>query len=1286
MAYGILNAHSEHSLHQSISSIEDIVKKAKKIGATHVAVSDINTMTGCIQCIEACAVNEVRPIVSCELSIHDGICEYRIVLYALNYRGYQNICHLLTLANHKLLQQEQTIPFLYYDELQSNIDKNNVIISTGGKEGMIGSILSHNERLKRQICELDEAMTGLDSPTDVAYQKNKEIVEKNMQLINMLEQRKNILKKLSQKNYSRRKKGIEAYKGTERYSMEVDKLAKEIEETELSKVELNDITKKISSLKKTTTIILKKITQMEHNHIEYKKLEDAQKKMKGQVCEDIQSLIIQIINKYKTLMEDNFYIQISADNTEELCMQLIQFADKTDTDYVITCNSYMTDKGDESYVQYMRNMDDQVWVGADNTLEKQYVMPVRELSEILGEFLSEIQIEKGLNVNSDICNKINFSMSHDKHYPRYIQDDGSICQDSSLLLGESIKNGIKRRNYQDIIISPAYRDRLKYEYSVIVKMGFADYLLIVADLIKFAKNYIVEYGESHIGISVGPGRGSAAGCLICFFLEITNIDPMIYNLKFERFLNPDRVTMPDIDIDFSEEIRPAAIQYVTDKYGKESVSQIRTSMTQQANASTRNAARMVGIKSGNKMKYADLADDICKLIPSKTSISDCEQMIIDTYKDSKQYDAVKEIIQYAKNTEGLMISLGVHPAGVIIGDAKPLQNYIPLLYNQSIESWVIQCDKDEAERIGLLKMDFLIVKILDKLTETVRRIWKYQGKKIDLNEIPYEKEIFEKIYCVGNTQAVFQCESNGMKKVFVDFKPESIEELIMIISLYRPGPMDSIPDIIAVKHGKKEPDYCIPELGEILDQTYGYPVYQEQIMDIFHQCAGFSSGEADIIRRYMSKKKTDKFISYKDKFLEGIMNHGASKEATENLWDSLVTFSEYAFNKSHACAYAVVSYMTAYCKYYYGAYYYCSVLNNVPLDKYESLIYDAKNMGIDILLPSVNDSVLTFDNKGEKIIYGLNKIKGFNSGYAEKVINERQENGRFSSFKDFVVRVNISENAINALIDAGATDIFQECNRKEKKKSLPVILGYKNNIDAAKRKYGENAGKRIEEIVKELDNYMYGELQEDSDVLEVEREKLGAYISAHPLDKYADVYKTATITHIANIGSGDCTIAGIIKNLVIRNRKRDGKPMAFFDVEDLSGTIPVCTYVQEYQKYKEFIYEGNIISIFGSIDIEVKEKEGEIEETKKLIVSKIDICRVAKEPILVSICSKADEAFAYYSLEPYKEDGGHDILLHYQDTGLIEKKKMSVSNKALSLNSNRLFLSVLQKNNFSTFY
>lgn len=247
MAYGILNAHSEHSLHQSISSIKDIIQKAKKIGATHVAVSDINTMTGCIQCIETCAVNDVKPIVACELAIHDGKCEYRIVLYALNYNGYQNICRLLTLANHKLLQQEQTIPFLYYEELESYVDRKNIIISTGGKEGMIESILSHNKKLKHQISELEEEMKTLDSPNDIAYQKNKEIVEKNMQLINMLEQRKDILKKLSQKNYSRRKKGIEAYKGTEQYSIEVDKLAKEIEETELSKVELNEITKNISS-------------------------------------------------------------------------------------------------------------------------------------------------------------------------------------------------------------------------------------------------------------------------------------------------------------------------------------------------------------------------------------------------------------------------------------------------------------------------------------------------------------------------------------------------------------------------------------------------------------------------------------------------------------------------------------------------------------------------------------------------------------------------------------------------------------------------------------------------------------------------------------------------------------------------------------------------------------------------------------------------------------------------------------------------------------------------------
>ena len=1275
MSYGILNAHSEHSLHQSTSKITDIIKKSKKIGATHVAVSDINTMTGCIQHIETCAVYNVRPLVSCELSILDDIYVYRIILYALNYVGFQNISHLLTMANMKLLNDDVEKPYLLYSELKSDIDHTNVIISTGGIEGMIGSVLTHNDCLKKQIRILTDKMNMLDSPNDAAYIKNKEIVEKNIQIIEMLEHKKTSLNTIAKKNYSRKKKGIQAYKGTERYFSELDKLANDMEQTELSKVELVEITKEISNLKKTTTIIKKKIKQMEISHIEYKELEARKEQIQKNIYENEESLVLQLLQKYKKIMGENFFIQVSANQVmKKLNQKFIKLAAAASVSYYITCESYMTDKGCDSNVQYMRNMDAEAWEETNPIIKEQYIMSEEDVKLILKEQLTENEIVEGLKANSEICDRIDFKMPVQKHYPKYIENNGSVCKDSAALLQTCVKEGIKQRNYQDIVKNDIYAKRLEYELSTIINMGFADYLLIVADFIKYAKNYIIENTDSHIGIAVGPGRGSAAGCLVCFFMGITNIDPIKFNLKFERFLNPNRVTMPDIDIDFSDEIRPSIIQYVTEKYGKDSVSQIRTSMTQQANASIRNAARLIGIKHGDKMKYADAADKICKLIPQKSCITDCKSNILQEFQNDVRYEDIKEIIYYAENTEGLMSSLGVHPAGVVIGDSKPLQNYIPLLYNQSLKSWVIQCDKDEAERIGLLKMDFLIVKILDKLTETIRRIYKYTGKKLDLENIPYEKEVFDNIYSNGNTQAVFQCESEGMRKVLMDFEPENIEDLILILAVYRPGPMDSIPDIIAVKKGRKKPTYCIPQLRDILEPTYGYPVYQEQIMDIFHKCAGFTTAEADIIRRYMSKKKTDKFISYKDKFIDGITGHGANHADAEKLWDLLVTFSEYAFNKSHACAYAVVSYMTAYCKYYYCAYYLCSVLNNTELEKFEALAYNAKKMGIEIMLPSVNDSSMKFENSGNCIRYGLNTIKGFNTANSEAIISERNENGRFASFKEFVIRTKISEKTIETLIEAGAADIFQECNRNQKLKSLPNLIEFRKKIKNAK------SNEQIREITADIYNFNYiPDLAENADYLKIEKEKLGAYISAHPLEKYNYIYKNPSITKISDITTSECIIIGMIKNLVIRHRKKDGKPMAIYDIEDITGTIPAVSYVEEYKKYQKFIYEGSVATFSGCIKEESRDKDGEINISKKLIISKITECKTSQNPMFVSIKSHADEAYAYYALEPYKDDGGHAILLHYQDTGIIEKKNMCVNERALSLNCDRLFLKIISK-------
>lgn len=1291
MSYGLLNCHSEHSLNQSVSHIVDMVLKAKEVNASHIALTDINTMTGCIQFIETCGFSGVTPIVACELSIHDGQYTYNPVFMAKNYKGYQNLCSIITEANRKLVDSEEVTPYLSYSELETIIDKDNVLVTTGGSHGIIGTVLLQNSILNQKIARIRTDMQKYDSPQDPAYIKNKEIIEKNEKIFEVLSSRKNILSRLASKKFQHKQKGIEAYKGTDRYETELNKLAEEMEQSNLSKIELDEITQEIASLKRTNTIIRKKIRQMEDNHGKYRILFEQLKELESHVYEQdkLMQLCKDIIQKYKNLMGDNFFIQLSADGSQagkSLVRDCISLATATSTKFYVTCVSYMTNKGEETAVQFMRSLENNEWIELEDGQKKQYIMSLEETQSLLQEYLSLEELKEATETNSDICNMISFEMPKEKHYPKYRDADGRVVEDSANELRKAAVNGIRKRGLLAQSLKDEYKKRLKYELEVIISMGFSDYLLIVADFIHFAKNYVIEKTESHIGYAIGPGRGSAAGSLVCYFLGITNIDPLLYNLKFERFLNVARVTMPDIDVDFSEEIRPATIEYVKNKYGKDSVSLIRTVLTQKANATIRNSARLHGIKKyGQKQKFAGVADKLCALLPKDMELKKCEEQLTEPFKQEPLYQDIKDIVHDAKITEGMITTLGVHPAGVIIGDGNQLQSYVPLLYNKELQQWEVQCDKDEAERIGLLKMDFLVVKNLDKLTETIRRIKKYTGETVDLDNIPFNKEVFTELYSKGKTMSVFQFESAGMRKMLQDFKPQCFEDIILLIAAYRPGPMDSIPDIIAVKNGKKKPKYCIPELEPILKQTYGYPIYQEQLMDIFSKCAGFSQEEADIIRRYMSKKKTKEFVSYKEPFIKGIIEHGATKKEAEELWDSLVQFSEYAFNKSHACAYALVSYMTAYLKYYYGEYYMCAVLNHSEQSKYGSLLYECQNMGISVYLPSINESYNDFENTSKGIRFGLGKIKNFSSSSVNKIITERTVNGRYTSFKNFLVHTSCTENTIKTLIYAGAFDDFCECSREQKIQSLSALICMKEQIlkiEKLIQKESENKTKlqilnrEYAIATSDFDSYTYADIaEESSEILQNEKSLLGAYISSHPLSKYEGIYIGSGIKKIVDIDEGEQIIIGIIKNIKHTKRKKDGKDMAFFELEDISDSIDVCCFVAEYQKYGEQIFDGNIVMLSGKCTIEDSDQDS----IKKFIVTKIEKCRQKKEPMFVSIRSKNEEAMAYYALKPYEAEGGHDILLHYQDTGYIERKKMSVSKKALSLNSERIFLKIFSK-------
>lgn len=992
-----------------------------------------------------------------------------------------------------------------------------------------------------------------------------------------------------------------------------------------------------------------------------------------QINSEVMNLVEILGFKFNIFFEVSFH----GDEEEKYVIDKFDYLSKLYRFPLINSNSpRFVKKEDYTDYQILKSMEYNIWQ-TDDAEAEMYIKTSDEIAysiKDLGIF-SDNEILQIFKNTKELAESFDFeypdcSLDENKHYPKYID---SANRSADIVLREKVKQGILDRGFTKDTFTQVYIDRMNYELDVIIKMGFADYLLIVQDFISYGKS-LEKYG-------VGPGRGSAAGCLVCYLLGITNVDPIKYNLKFERFLNIKRVSMPDIDTDFSSAIRYKVADYVAEKYGKESVAFIRTKLTQKGKNSIRNVARILGVRDKNdKMYYSSIAYNLSKELPLAPDVS------IKDYKDNllKKYNTKiqKEIIETADKLEGIMTTVSTHAAGVIIGDGNPLTDYVPVFYNPNMEEWTVSCDMIEAETIGLLKMDFLGLNNLDVITETVNRIKKYRNIDLDLNNIPFDDEVIRNIYAEGQTTSVFQFESKGMREMLKQFKPTSFEDIILLNAAYRPGPMDFLPAIMKSKRGEEEPYYCVPELKDILSSTYGYPIYQEQLMDIFSICAGFSQEEADNIRRFMSKKKTEKFMTYKVQFIKGLINHGSSEKDANNLWDSLVSFSQYAFNKSHATAYALVSYQTAYLKYYYPNYYMCAVLNNASVKKLKGILYECKEMGINVLLPDINRSYENFENSGDDIIYGYTRIKSVKNKITP-LIEEKKNNGYFMSFKDFVRRTRCSDKLVQPLVYAGCFDGFRKGMRTSYLMAYNDIISILDNIDKAneqiiKLEKNISESKRTKKsdlaLLEELKNklkmfeYEYDTFTpsvdiEDSDViLEEERELLGAYVSGHPLDLYDNYFKSGKSTLISDIEDiGNIICAGIIKDLRVVNRKTDNAELAFFTLEDVSGSIEVCCFTKQYAVNNKYIKENNVIEIIGKVFIDDN-------DNMKLSVDKISEIKPFKNPIYISIPSKEKEKELEQILQNYIDDTGHPIVLHYQDSGRLIHKDIFI-NKSFIYNA-----------------
>ena len=744
--------------------------------------------------------------------------------------------------------------------------------------------------------------------------------------------------------------------------------------------------------------------------------------------------------------------------------------------------------------------------------------------------------------------------------------------------------------------------KLDYELSVIKNMGYVDYFLIVWDFINYARTH---------GIPVGPGRGSAAGSLVSYTTGITNIDPIRYNLLFERFLNPERVTMPDIDIDFCYERRGEVIDYVIEKYGKDCVTQIITFGTLLAKGVIRDVGRVMDLP------YS-FCDTIAKMIPNELGITIDKALVMNPELRAmyESDETVKTLIDMSKRLEGLPRHSSMHAAGVVISQ-KAMDEYVPL--SRAADGTITtQFIMTTIEELGLLKMDFLGLRTLTVIKNAVDLVEKNHGIKIDVDHIDYDdKKVLDSIG-TGKCDGVFQLESAGMKNFMKELKPQSLEDVIAGISLYRPGPMDFIPKYIKGKNEPESISYVCKELEPILEPTYGCIVYQEQVMQIVQDLAGYTMGQADNIRRAMSKKKQYVIDAERQNFvygneeqgIKGCIANGISEDAANQIYDSMVDFAKYAFNKSHAAAYAVVAYQTAYLKYYYPVEFMAALMTSVidNTKKVSEYIYSCRQMGIPVLPPDINEGEGVFSAVNGNIRYGMYAIKSIGRPVVDTILEERHANGEYKTLQSFLERVasrEVNKRAVENLIKAGACDGL-DGNRQQMMNVYAVVM---DNL-ASEKKKSMSGQMTLFDFASEEDKKDYEikfpELEEYSKEIKLgfEKEVLGIYLSGHPLEDYEAKWRknisavTSDFlldeeTNEVKVKDNEVVIVGgMITEKTIKYTKNN-KTMAFITLEDLVGTVEVIIFPKDYEKYHHLLNEDEKVFIRGRANVE-EEKDGKI--------------------------------------------------------------------------------------------
>ena len=973
------------------------------------------------------------------------------------------------------------------------------------------------------------------------------------------------------------------------------------------------------------------------------------------------SEIEEIYKTVKKIYQDNFYIEIQRHNDlneKSFENYNLNLSKKLNLPLIATHEVYYLDKSMHDAHEALICIGNKTYLNDKNRIsfsDQHYFKSSKEMYELFSDLPEALENNFNLPLRCSfrpiVSKPILPNISSDKNGNA---DEELIFDSEAGLKFKFINNfKIKEENIKSNPKYLIYKERLDHELKIIIEMKYSSYFLIVSDYIKWAKNN---------DIPVGPGRGSGAGSLVAWCLSITDLDPIQFNLIFERFLNPDRISMPDFDIDFCEEKRDLVFDYLNKKY-TDSVAHIITFGKLKARMVIRDVGRVTGLSYG----YVDSISKMIPFDPSRPqSLNECINNEPRLQKLIKEDPKVKKLIELSLKLEGLNRNVATHAAGVVIADKK-LTDSVPLYKDQSSELLLpsTQFDMYSAEKAGLIKFDFLGLKTLTVINKTEKLINK-KDKLFKIENIKYDDHKVFDLLSSGNTVGLFQLESSGMRDALTNMKPNHLEDIIALVALYRPGPMSNIPTYNDCKHGRQEPDYLHPKLEEILKPTYGVIIYQEQVMQIAQKLSGFTAGEADILRRAMGKKKRAELERQKQRFIEGAVKNGINKEVAVSIFLKIEPFAEYGFNKSHGAAYAIIAYQTAYLKTYFtNEFFVASMTMDISnQNKLSEFFEELKRLNIKIIRPDINDCYADFRSDDNNFYYAMGAIKSVGFEAISNVVNEREQNGKFKSISDFINRVNpkdINKLQLEGLVKAGAFDKLIS-NRQSIYDSIPNLILKSKNIFENKItnqidlfEINESESTKDNNLILNIDDWKFEER------LSKEFESIGFFMSDHPINQYKEIFNDYKIFNYNDFSKGESNKQSNIAATLLKIQERKtskGNSYAVIKLTDLSGVFELFIFSEVLELNRNILIEGNSLLITLN-----KNFSNDENRFRRINVNKIVLIKDLYNKPISKLELTLDKIEQITSLDNLSYDGNTEVILNVKNNQKILTFKLNKNRK-----------------------